>query len=146
MSSSQRSIACRRRRAEVAGSRGEEGLTAIRVQPQGVAADVGGHVTIAEQVLAKLAGHAARTTYGVVDLRSAPLRRVGDLFRGPLVEGVEIDGSHDGVRVHLHVVMERGVNVAQVTAHLQEQVRYWIERSTGVGVAEVDVDVEDLRE
>jgi len=86
------------------------------------------------------------STYGVVDLRSAPLRRVGDLFRGPLTEGVEIDGTSDGVRIRLHVIMERGVNVAQVTAILQEQVRYRIEHSTGVSVAEVDVNVEDLRE
>jgi len=117
------------------------------VQPQGgVAAEIGGDVTIAEQVLAKLAGHAARTTYGVVDLRSGRLRRVGDLFRGPLTEGVEVDGTDDGVKIRLHVIMERGVNVAQVTAILQEQVRYRIQRSTGIAVAEVDVNVEDLRE
>lgn len=105
-----------------------------------------GSVTISEAAIAKLAGHAARRTYGVVDLRSAPMRRVADLFRGTFTEGVEVDLKRDTVRLRLHVVMERGVNVAQVTAILRDQVTYQIERATGLRVPEVDVRVEDLRE
>jgi uncharacterized alkaline shock family protein YloU len=96
--------------------------------------------------IAKLAGHAARTTYGVVDLRSAPLRRVADLIRGTLTEGVEVALDGPSARLRLHVIMERGVNLAQVTAILQDQVRYQIESTTGLIVEEVDVLVEDLRE
>ena len=105
-----------------------------------------GGVVIAELPLAKLAGRAARTTYGVVGMRSSPVRRVTGLFRGTLTEGVEVS-VHDGVvSVTLHVVMERGVNLAQVTATLQEQVRYEIERSSGLPVGDIEVRVEDLRE
>jgi uncharacterized alkaline shock family protein YloU len=119
----------------------------MRAQPQQRAAGSGaGGVTFSEVAIAKLAGHAARTTYGVVDLRSAPLRRVADLFRGPLTEGVEVQLDGDSARIRLHVVMERGVNLAQVTAILQEQVSYQIEHATRLKVAEVDVRVEDLRE
>lgn len=118
----------------------------MRAHPPEQGGSGGGRVTISELAVAKLAGHAARTTYGVVDLRSAPIRRVTDLFRGALTEGVEVE-IHDGVaRVRLHVVMERGVNVAQVTAILRDQVTYQIERATGLRVPEVDVRVEDLRE
>jgi len=103
-------------------------------------------VTFSELAVAKLAGHAARTTYGVVDLRSAPIRRVAGLFRGALTEGVEVVVRDGTARVRLHVVMERGVNVAQVTAILRDQVAYQIEHTTGLRVPEVDVRVEDLRE
>ncbi len=106
----------------------------------------GGGVTFSEVAIAKLAGHAARTTYGVVDLRSAPLRRVADLFRGSLTEGVEVLLGDGSVRLRLHVIMERGVNLAQVTAILRDQVRYQIEHATGLRVDDVDVSVEDLRE
>ena len=41
-----------------------------------------------------------------------------------------------GVHIVLHVVMERGVNIAQVTAKLQEQVRYEVERRGGVPVGD----------
>jgi uncharacterized alkaline shock family protein YloU len=113
---------------------------------EGAAEGNGGGVIFSELTVAKLAGHAARTTYGVVDLRSAPFRRVADLFRGTLTEGVEVSIEGLSVRLRLHVVMERGVNLAQVTAILQEQVRYQIEHATGLTVDEVDVRVEDLRE
>jgi uncharacterized alkaline shock family protein YloU len=108
---------------------------------------VAGEITIADVVIAKLAGRAALTTYGVVGMRSStPVRRVADLFRGPLTEGVEVETEDGGVRVGLHVVMERGVNLSQVTATLQEQVRYEIERYTGLKVGDITVHVEDLRE
>ena len=105
-----------------------------------------GGVTFSELAVAKLAGHAARTTYGVVDLRSAPMRRVADLLRGSLTEGVHVEVGDGDARVRLNVITERGVNVAQVTAILRDQVTYEIERATGLRVPEVDVRVEDLRE
>ena len=43
--------------------------------------------------------------------------------------------------------MERGVNLAQVTANLQEQVRYrGREQVGGVPVGEINVRVEDLQD
>jgi len=50
------------------------------------------------------------------------------------------------VRIELHVAMERGVNLAQVTANLQEQVRYQVEGVAGVPVEEINVRVEDLED
>jgi uncharacterized alkaline shock family protein YloU len=103
-------------------------------------------VVIAELPLAKLAGRAARTTYGVVGMHSSAVRRMAGLFRSSLTEGVEVDVRDGVVFVTLHVVMERGVNLAEVTATLQEQVRYEIEQSSGLPVGDVEVRVEDLRE
>lgn len=117
----------------------------MRPHPPEQAGSSGG-VVFSELAIAKLAGHAARTTYGVVDLRSAPMRRVADLFRGSLTEGVHVELGDGSAHVRLHVVMERGVNVAQVTAILRDQVTYEIERATGLRVPEIDVRVEDLRE
>jgi uncharacterized alkaline shock family protein YloU len=95
-------------------------------------------------VVAKLAAHAARQTYGVVDMRSTPMRRMTDLLRG--TEGVEARVREGVVHVSLHVIMERGVNVAQVTAILRSQVAYEITCGTGLEVEDVVVKVEDLRE
>ena len=105
-----------------------------------------GGVIIADLVIGKLAGRAARTTYGVVAMHSSPVRKVAGLFRNPLTEGVDVGMKEGAVHIVLHVVMERGVNLAQVTATLQEQVRYEVEHRSGVPVADVVVRVEDLRE
>ena len=110
------------------------------------AADLAGGVTVAHQVIAKLAGKAARATYGVVAMHSSPVRKVAGFFRNPLTEGVDVDMREGAAHIVLHVVMERGVNLAQVTATLQEQVRYEVEHRSGVPVADVVVRVEDLRE
>jgi uncharacterized alkaline shock family protein YloU len=105
-----------------------------------------GGIIIADVVVGKLAGRAARTTYGVVAMHSSPVRKVAGLFRNPLTEGVDVDMREGAAHIVLHVVMERGVNLAQVTATLQEQVRYEVEHRSGVPVTDVVVRVEDLRE
>jgi uncharacterized alkaline shock family protein YloU len=110
------------------------------------ATDLSGGVTIAHQVIAKLAGRAARATYGVVAMQESPIRKLARFFRGSLSEGVELEVGEGGVDIGLHVVMERGVNIAQVTANLQEQVRYQVEVVCGVPVGEINVRVEDLQD
>jgi uncharacterized alkaline shock family protein YloU len=105
-----------------------------------------GGVTVAHQVIAKLAGKAARATYGVVAMQEPPIRKLARFFRGSFTEGVEVD-VHDGAAdIGLHVVMERGVNLAQVTANLQEQVRYQVAEIGGVPVGDINVRVEDLHD
>jgi uncharacterized alkaline shock family protein YloU len=105
-----------------------------------------GGITVARQVITKLAGMAARTTYGVVAMQERPIKRLARFFRGSLSEGVELEVGEAAVDIGLHVVMERGVNIAQVTANLQEQVRYQVESVGGVPVGEISVRIEDLQD
>ena len=105
-----------------------------------------GGITVAHQVIAKLAGKAARATYGVVAMQEPPVRKLARFFRGSLTEGVEV-AIDDGVaNIGLHVIMERGVNLAQVTANLQEQVRYQVGEIGGVPLGQINVRVEDLQD
>lgn len=108
--------------------------------------DLSGGVTVAHQVIAKLAGKTARATYGVVAMQESPIRKLARYFHGSLSEGVELEVAEGRVDIGLHVVMERGVNIAQVTANLQEQVRYQIEGVCGVPVGDISVRVEDLQD
>jgi uncharacterized alkaline shock family protein YloU len=107
---------------------------------------VGGDVIISDLVIAKLAGHAARRTYGVVEMRRSPASAVVALFRGgELVHGVDVDVREGRAFIKLHVAMERGLNLAEVRSTLEEQVRFVVERSAGVQVAEIRVRVVDVR-
>jgi uncharacterized alkaline shock family protein YloU len=105
-----------------------------------------GDVVVADVVAAKLAGQAARTTYGVVGMHRSPMRKITQLLHGALTDGVQVESEGEAARITLHVVMERGVNLAQVTANLKEQVRYQVEHLGGIPVSEVVVSVEDLQE
>jgi uncharacterized alkaline shock family protein YloU len=100
-------------------------------------------VTIKAGVISKLAHRAASLTYGVVDLPARPIHKMARILGRPddAVEVTIVQGRAD---IDLHVVMERGVNLAQVTANLQQQVRYQLAGVAGLPVGEVRVRVEDL--
>jgi len=105
-----------------------------------------GDVMIADVVIAKLAGRAARRTYGVTDMRRSSVTALRRIFRGgSFAAGVEIDVREGQARIGLHVIMERGLKLSEVTATLEQQVRFEVERATGVKVSEVNVRVEDVR-
>ncbi len=105
-----------------------------------------GGITIAHQVIAKLAGKAARATYGVVAMQEKPMRRLSHFLRSSFLDGVEVAVQDGRANIALHVVMERGLNLAQVTANLREQVRYQVGEVCGVPLGEVSVRVEDLQD
>ncbi|MDX6493974.1 MAG: Asp23 family, cell envelope-related function, partial [Gaiellaceae bacterium] len=50
-----------------------------------------------------------------------------------------------GVRIDLHVVVEYGLNLAEVASTVRNRVAYEVERLTGLAVAEVEVHIEDVR-
>lgn len=107
---------------------------------------VSGDLVVAPLVVAKLAGAEARATYGVVAMQVSPMKRLARLGKGSVTDGVAVEVADDGLRIGLHVVMERGVNLAQVTLNLQEQVRYRVEKVAGIPVADITVRVEDLQD
>ncbi len=109
-------------------------------------AGMSGELIVAPQVVAKLAGVEARATYGVVAMQVSPVKRLARLGKDSATDGVAVEVGEDGLRISLHVVMERGVNLAQVTLNLQEQVRYRVEKVVGIPVADISVRVEDLQD
>jgi uncharacterized alkaline shock family protein YloU len=117
------------------------------------ARELRGDVTVADGVIAKLAGRAALLTYGVIDMRRSllsPITRLFSpvarlLFSDDLGEGVDVYAHESHADIVLHVVIERGLNLAEVTRTLEEQVRFEVERVAGVRVGDVRVRVEDVR-
>jgi len=99
-----------------------------------------GTITISRDVVAEIVAETAVRSYGVVGLSAGS--RVGRLLRRP---GVNIGGDAQGVRIELHVVVEYGLNLAEVAATVRSQVGYEVGRLTGLPVAAVEVIVEDVR-
>jgi uncharacterized alkaline shock family protein YloU len=56
-----------------------------------------------------------------------------------------VEQDADRIRIGLHVVIEYGLNLAEVAATLRSQVTYELERLTGLRVATVDVHIENAR-
>jgi uncharacterized alkaline shock family protein YloU len=82
----------------------------------------------------------AETCYRVGGL--VPGSRVGRLLRR---EGVSVGGDAQRMRIELHVVVERGLNLAEVAATVRSRIAYELERLTGPPVAALELVVEDVR-
>ena len=60
-------------------------------------------------------------------------------------EGISVDGDSKGLRIELHVVVEHGLNLAEVASTVRSQVAYEVERLTGLRVAAVEVVIQRVR-
>jgi uncharacterized alkaline shock family protein YloU len=103
-----------------------------------------GRVTISSEAVAQIAGHAAAESYGVVGM--VPRGRVPKLLtRDRLTQGIAVRGTGEGLVIDLHVVVEYGLNLAEVAATVRSRVGYEVGRLTGLPVDAVEVHIADVR-
>ena len=102
-----------------------------------------GRVAITSDAIAQIVGHTAAESYGIVGMAGrGPLAR---LRRGRLTDGIEVRGRDGGLEIELQVVVEYGLNLAEVAAAVRSRVAYEVERHTGLTVAAVEVRIDDVR-
>jgi uncharacterized alkaline shock family protein YloU len=104
-----------------------------------------GRISISHEAVAQIVGRVAAEAYGVVGMAPRnPRERL--LTRDRLRQGITVGGTAaDGVTIELHVVIEYGLNLAEVASTLQNRVQYEVERLTGLKVAQVEVRIQDVR-
>ena len=101
-----------------------------------------GRITIASDAIA-----ADRGTHG-----GRVLRRRRDGRQGaeapararPADPGIEVSTRDGGLALDLYVVVEYGLNLAEVAATVRSRVAYEVERLTGLTVAAVEVHIQDV--
>ncbi len=104
-----------------------------------------GRVVITRDAIVQIVGLTAAECYGVVGQASAgKLGRL--LVRDRTGRGIEIQGGDDELGIAIHVVVERGLNLAEVAATVRNRVTYEVERMTGIAPVAVDVHIESVRE
>jgi uncharacterized alkaline shock family protein YloU len=104
-----------------------------------------GRISISHEAVAQIVGRVAAEAYGVVGMAPRnPRERL--LTRDRLRQGITVGGTaDDAVSIELHVVIEYGLNLAEVASTLQNRVQYEVERLTGLPVAQVEVRIQDVR-
>jgi uncharacterized alkaline shock family protein YloU len=107
-----------------------------------------GRVEVLPGVVAAIAGHAATTCYGVMGMATRGLRDgVATLLRRDSAHrGVEVREVEAGLAIDVYVVVQYGTRIMEVAHNLQEAVRFAVERSVRVPVAEVNVTVQGVHE
>ena len=101
-----------------------------------------GRISISHEAVAHIVGRVAAEAYGVVGM--APRKRLPT--RDRLRQGITVGGSaEEGVTIELAVIVEYGLNLAQVGSTLRNRVQYEVERLTGLRVAAVEVRIKDVK-
>jgi uncharacterized alkaline shock family protein YloU len=108
-----------------------------------------GTTTIAEVVVTKVAGIAAREVGGVHRLGGAVARALGAVTQrlpvgDPNTQGVDVEITESDARVNLSVIIDYGESIPEVAQSIRDNVVRRIEATTGLHVAAVDIAVTDL--
>ena len=108
-----------------------------------------GQTSIADAVVTKVAGLAAREVPGVHDLGGGAARAVGSVSQRVGLgeqrsQGVSVEVGQREAAVDLTLVIEYGESIPQVADAVREQVIKRVEGITGLSVTEVNVSVNDL--
>ena len=67
------------------------------------------------------------------------------LRRESMSKGVKVTYNEDGsVSIQLHIVVENGVNITTVCRSIMSEVKYVVNKNTGVEVRDVNVFVDSI--
>ena len=106
-----------------------------------------GEVIINSDVFTAITGAAATNSYGVkgMAVRSKTDGLVHLLRRESMAKGVKVIYNEDGsVSIELHIIVDNGVNLMAVSRSIMSEVRYNVNRITGVEVKNVNVCIDSM--
>ncbi|MFI2303622.1 Asp23/Gls24 family envelope stress response protein [Actinacidiphila glaucinigra] len=111
-----------------------------------------GQTTIADGVVAKIAGTAAREVPGIHNLGAGMARAMGAMRErvpgggtGSVSRGVKVEVGESQAALDLDVVVEYGYAIPDVAAEVRVSVISAVERMTGLEVVEVNLVVDDVK-
>lgn len=106
-----------------------------------------GSIVIETDVIAKIAGYIATGCYGVVGMayRSKSDEFASLLKKDNLTKGIKVTAAEKKVSLDMHIIVEYGVNINVVCESIINNVKYQVNKMTGLDVETVNVYVEGFR-
>ena len=98
-----------------------------------------GRITIANAAIEHIVGETVRECYGVVAM--AGPKWLPERAR----KGIEIGRDGGEITIELHVVVEYGLNLAEVASTIRNRVSYEVGRLTGLSIRAVEVHIDDVK-
>ncbi|MEU0332593.1 Asp23/Gls24 family envelope stress response protein [Streptomyces sp. NPDC006193] len=134
------------------GGRSEADVSALKGRTgAGAPAETRGKTTIADSVVAKIAGMAAREVPGIHRLGAGMARAFGAVRErvpgggsATVTRGVKVEVGERQAAVDLDAVVEYGVSIVDVAGDVRTNVISSVERMTGLEVVEVNIAVADV--
>ncbi|MFL1377831.1 MULTISPECIES: Asp23/Gls24 family envelope stress response protein [unclassified Nocardiopsis] len=119
---------------------------------RGDAASEGGHTQIADGVVAKIAGMAAREVGGVYAMGGGAARAMGAVRdavtgggdSGSVARGVAVEVGERQAAVDIDLVVEYGTAIQDLATAVRRNVTNAVEKMTGLEVTEINIRVGDI--
>ena len=110
-----------------------------------------GRTTIADSVVAKIAGIATREIAGVHDMGTGAARAVGALrdrlpgaTRTNVSRGVAVEVGERQAAIDIDIVCEYGVRIVAVADAVRRNITDRVQSMTGLEITEVNIAVDDV--
>lgn len=105
-----------------------------------------GRIEVSPRVVASIVAHAANESYGVVGMAARGLRDgiAERLNRENAHRGVQVQVLPDGIVIELYIIVEYGTRISEVAHNLMSAVRYHVEKTLGLPVLAVNVNVQGI--
>ncbi|MHB9034806.1 MAG: Asp23/Gls24 family envelope stress response protein [Anaerolineae bacterium] len=106
-----------------------------------------GKIQVSPRAIASIASEAVLSCYGVVGMSAATLRDgIAEILQvGAYHRGVEVRLIDGRIAIDLYVVVEYGTRISEVAQNIMHSVKFSVEKSLGMPVAEVNIHVQGLR-
>jgi uncharacterized alkaline shock family protein YloU len=104
-------------------------------------------LVVTDRAIADLAGLTVLECYGVVGMASPNLRQgvASLLSRDHIRQGVKVQQTGDELHIKLYVIVEYGLNVAEVAGNVRSQVGYNIQKMLGRSATTLRIYVQGVR-
>src|SRR6184192_1014372 len=109
--------------------------------------EVAGELVLPNEVIAQIVGLSVLECYGVVGMAATSLSQgvARLLSRERLDQGVSVRRDRDGLAVDLYVVVEYGLNLAEVAANVRSRVQYQVEKLTQMPVHSLQIHIQGVK-
>jgi len=109
--------------------------------------NVNGKIFVSNDVIASVAGLSAMECYGLVGMASQKIKDgIVELLRGEaLNKGVEVKNLQNGIEIELFIVVSYGTKISEVAHNIMNKVQYTVEKTLGISVEKVNVNVQGVR-
>lgn len=129
------------RKCALRRSSGKEGYPMLKFHSEQ------GEISVSSAVFSNITGMAATNCFGVKGMayRSMTDGIVHLLRPEAMSKGVKVIYNEDNtVSIELHIIVENGVNIATVCRSIMGEVKYVVNKNTGVEVRSVNVCVDSI--
>jgi uncharacterized alkaline shock family protein YloU len=108
---------------------------------------VSGALIVTDKAIADLVGFTVLECYGVVGMASPNLRQgvASLLSRDRIRQGIKVTQGADELHIKLYVIIEFGLNVAEVAGNVRSQVAYNVQKMLGRPATTLRIYVQGVR-